>query len=368
MTTLYPYQSRQTGALPHVAILIPCYNEAIAIAKVVGDFRQALPQAAIYVYDNNSQDDTAAIARQAGANVCHVDLKGKGNVVRRQFADIQADIYVIVDGDDTYDAQSAAMLITTLINNQHDMVVAIRRASPSASAFRTGHLWGSYIFMFFLECLFGYQCRDIFSGYRVLSRRFVKSFPVLSEGFEIEMELAIHSLEMKMSVGEAVTPFRERPQGSFSKLKTYQDGLRVLLTMIRLFYSERPLMFFGALCCLCSISAVLLALPVVYEFWRTGFVPRLPTAIFAMGLMLAGLLSAVTGLILDMVARGRHEAKMLFYLQQPVTGLAVTGQDASSTNALASSTRSSDQAALSSDAYDETESKTTLRTPSDVYL
>ena len=367
MKKLYPSQSPSLGALPHVAVLIPCYNEAIAIAKVVRDFRQALPHATIYVYDNNSQDDTAAIARQAGAHVFHVALQGKGNVVRRQFADIQADIYLIVDGDDTYDAHSAAMMIATLIDKQHDMVVAIRQASLSASAFRAGHIWGNYFFMFFLECLFGYQCRDIFSGYRVLSRRFVKSFPVLSEGFEIEMELAIHSLEMKMSVGEVVTPFRERPKGSFSKLRTYQDGLRVLLTMIRLFYSERPFLFFGALCCLSSISSVLLALPVVFEFWRTGLVPRLPTAIFAMGLMLAGLLSAVTGLILDMVACGRHEAKILAYLQQPVTGHAETAQHVSSTGVLAPA-RSSDQTGFSSTTHGETEGKNTLRTPVDVSL
>ena len=249
-------------------------------------------------------------------------MKGKGNVVRRQFADIYADIYLIVDGDDTYDANSAVKLVTTLWENDHDMVVGVRYASHQAAAFRPGHVWGNQVFTFFLGCLFGYHSRDIFSGYRALSRRFVKSFPVLSSGFEIEMELAIHALEMKMAVTEVDTPFRQRPEGSFSKLKTYQDGVRVLATMIRLFYSERPLTFFGAIGCLCSLSSVLFALPVAYEFWQTGFVPRLPTALFATGLMLAGLLSGVTGLILDMVARGRHEAKMLAYLQQPTFGKA----------------------------------------------
>lgn len=298
-----------------VAVLVPCYNESVAIARVVEDFRAALPDAAVYVYDNNSKDDTAAIARAHGAEVRHVSLQGKGHVVRRQFADIDADVYVMVDGDDTYHAASAPALVATLLDGHHDMVVGVRQAQATA-AYRAGHAWGNRMLTGFLSWLFGRNCRDILTGYRAFSRRFVKSFPVLSSGFDIETELTVHALEMKMSVGEVETPYKERPEGSFSKLSTYKDGFRILRTMLRLFSAERPLSFFGAMALVLAALAVALVAPVLSEYMRSGLVPRLPTAVLATGVMLTAWLSATVGLILDTVTRGRREAKMLAYLAQ----------------------------------------------------
>jgi glycosyltransferase involved in cell wall biosynthesis len=298
-----------------IAVLVPCYNEAVAIAKVVEDFRGALPHAEVWVFDNNSRDSTAEIAAASGANVRHVTLQGKGHVVRRQFADVDADVYVIVDGDDTYHAASAPQLVRCLLEGGHDMVVGVRKAQVE-DAYRAGHVWGNRMLTGFLSWLFGRNCRDILTGYRAFSRRFVKSFPVLSSGFDIETELTVHALEMKMSVGEVETPYKERPEGSFSKLSTYKDGFRILRTMLRLFSAERPLVFFGGLGAGLAVVAVVLVVPVVLEFLATGLVPRLPTALFATGVMLAGLLSGTVGLILDTVTRGRHETKMLAYLNQ----------------------------------------------------
>lgn len=301
--------------MTRVAVLVPCYNEAVAIASVVRDFRSALPESEIYVFDNNSSDDTAAIARANGAQVRHVGLQGKGHVVRRQFADIEADVYVMVDGDDTYHAASAPALVRCLLDGHHDMVVGVRLAQATA-AYRSGHAWGNRMLTGFLSWLFGRNCRDILTGYRAFSRRFVKSFPVLSAGFDIETELTVHALEMKMSVGEVETPYKERPEGSFSKLSTYKDGFRILRTMLRLFSAERPLVFFGLIALALALFSVALAVPVMVEFMRSGLVPRLPTALLSTGVMLAALLSGTVGLVLDTVTRGRREAKMLAYLAQ----------------------------------------------------
>ena len=298
-----------------VAILVPCYNEAVAIAAVVRDFRAALPDAEIYVFDNNSSDGTADIARAHGARVRHVSLQGKGHVVRRQFADIDADVYVMVDGDDTYHAASAPALVRCLLDGPHDMVVGVRQAQASA-AYRSGHAWGNKMLTGFLSWLFGRNCRDILTGYRAFSRRFVKSFPVLSAGFDIETELTVHALEMKMSVGEVETPYKERPEGSFSKLSTYKDGFRILGTMLRLFSAERPLAFFGGIAAALGLASILLALPVVAEYMHTGLVPRLPTALLSTGVMLTAMLCGTVGLVLDTVTRGRREMKMLAYLAQ----------------------------------------------------
>jgi glycosyltransferase involved in cell wall biosynthesis len=298
-----------------IAVLIPCYNEAVAIPQVVGDFRAALPDAEIWVFDNNSRDGTAQIAASQGALVKHVGLQGKGHVVRRQFADVEADIYIMVDGDDTYHAASAQQMVRCLVEGGHDMVVGVRKAVDAQAAYRAGHVLGNRMLTGFLSWLFGSNCTDILTGYRVFSRRFVKSFPVLSTGFDIETELTVHALEMKMSVGEVETPYKERPEGSFSKLSTYKDGFRILRTMLRLFSAERPLAFFGSIGLVLALASLALIVPLVPVYMKTGLVPRLPTALLATGVMLTGLLCTMVGLVLDTVTRGRREAKMLAYLR-----------------------------------------------------
>ena len=297
-----------------IAVLIPCYNEAVAIPQVVRDFRAALPEAEVWVFDNNSRDGTAQIAASEGAFVRHVGLQGKGHVVRRQFADVEADVYIMVDGDDTYHAASAPHMVRCLVEGGHDMVVGVRKAVDAQAAYRAGHVWGNRMLTGFLSWLFGSKCTDILTGYRVFSRRFVKSFPVLSTGFDIETELTVHALEMKMSVGEVETPYKERPEGSFSKLSTYKDGFRILRTMLQLFSAERPLVFFGSVGLVLALASLGLMVPVAAEYMETGLVPRLPTVLVATGVMLTGLLCAVVGLVLDTVTRGRREAKMLAYL------------------------------------------------------
>lgn len=308
----------QVGA-PRVAVLVPCYNEAITVAKVVADFRAALPDAEICVFDNNSKDDTATIARRSGARVQHVGLQGKGHVVRRLFADVDADLYVLVDGDDTYHAASAPALLQLARDGRHDMVVAVRQAQGEG-AYRRGHAWGNKMLTGFLSWLFGRACKDILSGYRIFSRRFVKSFPVLSEGFEIETELTVHALELKMSVGELDTPYGERPEGSVSKLSTYKDGFRILRTMLRLFSAERPLAFFSIIGGVLAALASLIAVPLLLTYLDTGLVPRFPTAILVTGMMVLAALSFFAGLILDTVTRGRRELKMLAYLRESAPG------------------------------------------------
>lgn len=296
-----------------IAVLIPCYNEAVTIGEVVTDFRRALPDATIYVFDNNSVDDTAAIAHSVGADVRTVRQQGKGNVVRRMFADVEADLYVMVDGDGTYDADSAAAMVRKLIGEHADMVVGCRH-TEERSAYRAGHRFGNRLLTGCVAMLFGRSFTDILSGYRVFSRRFVKSFPALAAGFEIETELTVHALELRMPIGEFDTPYRSRPAGSTSKLSTYRDGWRILMTILKLMKSERPLSFFGAVCALLLLLSVVLAAPIVQTWLTTGLVPRFPTAILATGLALLGFLSLACGLILDTVTRGRQELKRLAYL------------------------------------------------------
>ncbi|PSO16369.1 glycosyltransferase family 2 protein [Bradyrhizobium sp. MOS003] len=305
-----------TATQLRIAVLVPCYNEEAAVATVVADFRKALPSAAIYVYDNNSRDRTATVAREAGAIVRSERRQGKGHVVRRMFADVEADVYVLVDGDATYDAPSAPRMIDRLLDDHLDMVVGLRVDQVQA-AYRLGHRTGNRMLTGFLASTFGHAFKDILSGYRVFSRRFVKSFPVLSDGFEIETELAVYALELSLPVAEIETPYYARPEGSFSKLNTWRDGFRILGTMVKLYRSERPLRFFAVIGGLLAMAAVILAIPIVITFIETGLVPRLPTAVLSMGLMIMALLSVSSGLVLDTVTRGRREMKMLAYLSQP---------------------------------------------------
>lgn len=305
-----------TSTQLRIAVLVPCYNEEAAVATVVADFRKALPSAEIYVYDNNSRDRTAAVARDAGAIVRSERRQGKGHVVRRMFADVEADVYVLVDGDATYDAPSAPGMIDRLLDDHLDMVVGLRVDQVQA-AYRLGHRTGNRMLTGFLSSTFGHAFKDILSGYRVFSRRFVKSFPVLSDGFEIETELAVYALELSLPVAEVETPYYARPEGSFSKLNTWRDGFRILGTMLKLYRSERPLRFFTLIGILLALVSIILAIPIVITFIETGLVPRLPTAVLSMGLMIMALLSASSGLVLDTVTRGRREMKMLAYLSQP---------------------------------------------------
>ena len=302
---------------PRVAVLIPCYNEEVAIPAVVRDFRAALPEATIYVYDNNSRDRTAAVAREAGAVVRTEMLQGKGNVIRRMFADVEADAYVMADGDATYHAASAPEMVRLLLEQQYDMVTGTRVTDIQA-AYRPGHRWGNRVLTGLVRTIFGDRITDMLSGYRVFSRRFVKSFPALSGGFETEAEFTVHALELSMPIGEVTTPYRERPAGSQSKLNTWADGFRILRMILLLVKEERPAAFFSSVAALLILLAVLLAIPVVADYVHTGLVPRLPTAVLSTGLVLLGFLSIVCGLILDSVSRGRKELKRLAYLAVPV--------------------------------------------------
>jgi hypothetical protein len=304
------------SAQPRIAVLVPCFNEEAAVATVVADFRQALPSAEIFIYDNNSSDRTVAVAREAGAVVRSERRQGKGHVVRRMFADVDADIYVLVDGDATYDAASARRMIDTLMADHLDMVVGLR-VDQAEAAYRLGHRTGNRLLTGFLSSVFGQAFKDILSGYRVFSRRFVKSFPVLSDGFEIETELSVHALELALPVAEVETPYYARPEGSVSKLNTWRDGLRILGTILKLYRSEKPLRFFTAIGCFLVLVAVGLAFPVLVTYLQEGIVPRLPTAVLSMGLVILAMLSVSSGLVLDTVTRGRREMKLLAYLSQP---------------------------------------------------
>jgi glycosyltransferase involved in cell wall biosynthesis len=299
-----------------VAVLVPCYNEQAAIGRVVRHFRRALPLATVYVYDNNSTDETRAQAAEAGAVVRGETLQGKGNVVRRMFADVEADVYVLVDGDDTYDADSAPAMVERLLAEQLDMVVGCR-VTEEQEAYRRGHRMGNRLLTGVVARVFGDRFSDILSGYRVFSRRFVKSFPALTREFEIETELTVHALELAMPIAEVQTPYRSRPAGSASKLRTYRDGLRILMTILTLFKEERPLIFFGLGGLALGLLSLALGYPVVAEFLRTGLVPRFPTAILATGLMILAFLSFTSGLVLGTVTRGRRELKRLAYLAIP---------------------------------------------------
>jgi glycosyltransferase involved in cell wall biosynthesis len=302
-----------------IALIVPCYNEEAAIEQVVRGFRTALPQLEIHVFDNRSSDRTAEVARAAGASVITVPLRGKGNVVRRMFADTEADIYVMVDGDATYDASAVRKLVDALLDQHLDMVVGCRDtpASEADAAYRNGHQWGNRMLTQSVRAIFGGQFTDMLSGYRVFSRRYAKSFPALSQGFETETELTVHALQLRMPYGEIMTPYGARPEGSHSKLSTYRDGWRILRTIGRLFLSERPFTFFGIAAAGLTVLSMVLAAPVVVDYMHTGLVPRLPTAVLCASLMMSALLSLACGLILDNVARGRHETKRLAYLAIP---------------------------------------------------
>ena len=302
-----------------IAVLIPCYNEEASIGKVVRDFQVALPGATIFVFDNNSTDNTPDVARDAGAEVFEEKYQGKGFVVRRMFTDVDADIYVLVDGDATYDAPSAPGMIERLLDDRLDMVVA-NRVHKEQAAYRAGHRTGNKMLSAFVASVFGSRFNDMLSGYRVFSRRFVKSFPVLSGGFEVETELTVHALELGLATAEVDTPYFARPQGSASKLNTWRDGFRILMTILHLYRAERPLPFFGAIGAALAIMSVGFAIPVLVTYLETGLVPRLPTAVLSTGLMILAFLSTAIGLVLDTVTRGRREMKLLAYLSHRAPG------------------------------------------------
>jgi glycosyltransferase involved in cell wall biosynthesis len=302
-----------------IAVIVPCYNEEAAISRVVRDFRTALPSAEIYVYDNASSDGTAEHAREAGAVVRQETRRGKGNVVRRMFADVEADIYVLVDGDDTYDAAAAPMLVRTLVDGGYD-IVSGRRVAVGEHAYRAGHVLGNRIFTGLTALMFDIHVSDLLTGYRVMSRRFVKSFPFTAEGFGIETELTVHAVRLLMPMVEIETAYKERPAGSVSKLHTWSDGFRILFTIVALVREERPLIFFTGLFVLLALASLIIGTPVVVEYFRTGLVPRLPSAVLATALMLLGFLSLASGLILDTVTRGRWELKRTAYLRIPGPG------------------------------------------------
>jgi glycosyltransferase involved in cell wall biosynthesis len=307
-----------SASLPdmRLAVLLPCYNEGAAIAQTVAGFRAALPGAVIYVYDNNSRDDTVAAAAAAGAIVRRERIQGKGAVVRRMFADVDADVYIMADGDATYDPGSARALVDRLLDEQLDMVVG-SRIGQADLAYRRGHRFGNAVLTGMLARLFGRSFTDVLSGYRVFSRRFVKSFPSLSAGFEIETEISVHALELKMPVSEMETPYFARPEGSASKLSTYGDGWRILSTILLLYRIERPVLFFGAVAGMLLLVAGILAAPLAITYAQTGLVPRLPTAVAVTGLVILSALNLFAGLILDTVVRGRRELRRLAYLALP---------------------------------------------------
>jgi glycosyltransferase involved in cell wall biosynthesis len=305
-----------TSPQPRIAVLLPCYNEEAAIGRVVAGFSEALPGARIYVYDNNSRDRTVDQAQQAGAVVRTERMQGKGHVVRRMFADIDADVYVMADGDLTYDPKAAPAMVEQLVRERLDMVVGTR-LHDAKDAYRGGHVLGNRLFTGLLARLFGRSFSDIFSGYRVFSRRFVKSFPVLSEGFEIETEMSVHALELRMPIGEVETVYGARPEGSESKLSTFRDGWRILKTIVTLYRVERPVLFYGMIGALLVVAALLLSVPLVTTYLDTGLVPRFPTAILVTGMIIVAVLCFFAGLILDTVTRGRREMRRLAYLAQP---------------------------------------------------
>jgi glycosyltransferase involved in cell wall biosynthesis len=301
-----------------VAVLVPCYNEALTIAAIVRDFNRFLPEAVVYVFDNNSTDDTIRIAREAGAVVRAVPHQGKGNVIRRMFADVEADVYVMVDGDDTYDASVAQQLIDKLLDDGLDMVVG-KRVAEEQEAYRFGHRFGNRLLTGCVAAVFGNTFSDMLSGYRVFSRRYVKSFAAHSAGFETETELTVHALELRMPVAEVATVYKSRPEGSVSKLSTYKDGIRILWMIIRLYKNERPLYFFALGALVTALVALGLAVPLVNTYMHTGLVPRLPTALLCVGLGLLSGLLLTCGMVLDTVTKGRVEQKRFAYLAVPPT-------------------------------------------------
>lgn len=305
-----------TAESQSVVVLVPCYNEEAAIAQVVHDFRAQLPYARICVFDNNSTDRTVEVAREAGAEIWHEPRQGKGNVVRRMFADIEADVYLMVDGDATYDAASAGKLIRELNENNLDMVVG-KRITTDDAAYRSGHQLGNRLLTGAVARIFGRLLTDILSGYRVFSRRFVKSFPAMAMGFEIETELTIHSLQLRLPVSEVDTPYFARPEGSDSKLSTYRDGFRILGTIIRLFVLEKPFQFFLLLSLLLAAASTVLFVPVLYEYFTTGLVLKFPSLIVAVGGYVMALISLIMGTLLYTQSISRLEVKRFKYMETP---------------------------------------------------
>ena len=308
------FRAADRAGTPRIAILLPCYNEEAAIARTVSEFRAALPSAVVYVYDNNSTDGTSAVAAKAGAVVRFERQQGKGAVVRRMFADVDADVYVLADGDATYDASASPAMVQRLLDEQLDMVVGAR-ASEIDAAYRRGHQLGNRLLTGLLTSMFGRSFSDILTGYRVFSRRFIKSFPALSSGFEIETEISVHALELAMPIAEIRTAYRARPEGSTSKLSTYSDGFRILTTMIELYRLERPVQFFGFFSAVLAVTAIVLGIPLASTYLETGLVPRFPTAILITGMMIVAVLSLFAGMILATVTKGRREMKRLVYVQ-----------------------------------------------------
>ncbi|WP_261834031.1 glycosyltransferase family 2 protein [Vibrio ishigakensis] len=301
-----------------IAVLLPCYNEQGAIGETIASFQQALPRATIYVYDNNSSDQTAEEARQAGAIVRFEPRQGKGEVVKRMFADIEADVYVMADGDNTYDASICPELIDTLVSERLDMIVGTR--SRELSSYPKGHVLGNKVFSNLINRAFNSKLEDVFSGYRIMSNRFVKSLPIFSDGFQIETELTVHALQHKIPIKEVPTKYISRPEGTESKLKTYRDGFKILNFIMFLLRDVRPLFFFSCISATLITLSLFLGLPVIFEFFETGLVPRFPTAILASSIALIAVMSLFSGLILDNVSRGRKERKMVTYLRTPFFG------------------------------------------------
>lgn len=303
---------------PTIAVILPCFNEALAIGQVLDEFKRHLPSAGLHVFDNRSTDDTAAVARAAGALVTHVQLRGKGNVVRRMFADVEADVYVMVDGDATYDLSNIRLHIDLLLNNHLDMVVGNRQDDGlNPQTYRPGHRWGNQLLTRSVRRIFGGQFTDMLSGYRVFSRRYVKSFPAAAAGFETETELSVHALELRMPYAEVAVAYRSRPEGSVSKLSTFRDGRRILATILKLFISERPLVFFSIVAGALATLSIAITIPLAVTYVETGLVPRLPTAVLATGMMLCAMLSLVCGAVLRTVTMGRREVKRFAYLAIP---------------------------------------------------
>jgi glycosyltransferase involved in cell wall biosynthesis len=314
LTDAFELDPSRSRVIPRIAVIVPCKDEEAAVAQVITKFREALPSAEIYIYDNNSTDRTSEVARREGAIVRKETLPGKGHVVRRMFSDVEADVYVLVDGDDTYDAASASAMVNMLLTEQLDMVNGLRQAREG-EAYRPGHRFGNAMLSGMVSFIFGNQFTDLLSGYRVMSRRFVKSFPALSTGFEIETELTVHALELRMPVAEYPTPYKDRPPGSASKLKTYRDGVRILRTIVNLMKAERPLLFFSMAFVVLAVLSLVMAFPVFETYRTTGLVPRFPTAILSSATMLLAFLCLFAGLILDTVTHGRRELKRLRYLE-----------------------------------------------------
>ncbi len=312
-------EASSTARLPRyeVAVLIPCYNEGLTIGPVVRGFREALPDARVYVYDNNSSDDTARVAAEAGAIVRHEPLQGKGNVVRRMFRDVEADFYVLVDGDGTYEPRQAIEMITLAATGSRDMVNGVRVSEKGEPAYRAGHQLGNALLTSMVKFLFGNRIEDMLSGYKVFSRRYVKSFPSLTKGFEIETELTVHALELQMPIAHVRTVYRGRPKGSHSKLNTFHDGRKILLYILDLFRQERPLLFFSLISFFLTVVALGLSVPLAITYFQTGLVPRFPTLFVIVGMFLLACISFSNGLILDTITRGRRETKMMNYLRIP---------------------------------------------------